>query len=79
MELRCDSKKFGELTDDFLEVKCPSKFCGAAPGVVVLHRFDPLTGELMNTRRFRDPGPGLPEEVQVKNGSRHDSAALRST
>lgn len=58
MEFRCDSKKFGELTEEGqLEVKCPSKFCGAAPGVVVLHRFDSVTGILVETKRFRDPVP----------------------
>lgn len=79
MDLRCESKKFGELTDDgLLEVKCPSKFCGAAPGIVVLHRFDAFTGEILSTQRFRDPGPAANEEVQV-NGARHNSVALRST
>lgn len=76
MELRCDSKKFGELTEDgVLEVKCSSKFCGAAPAVVVLHRFDPLTGELLSTRRFRDPVPVVIEEVH--NGTQHHPASVR--
>lgn len=78
MEIRCDTKKFGELTDDgWLEIKCPSKFCGAAPGTVVIHRFDPDTGKLVETKRFRDPGP----ESVLKGGTdaaRHDSAAVRS-
>lgn len=79
MDLRCESKKFGELTEDGqLEVKCPSKFCGAAPGIVVLHRFDALTGELLGSKRFRDPGPVATEEVQV-NGARHNFAAVRPT
>lgn len=57
MEIRCESKMWGELTvDGYWEIKCPSKFCGAAPDVVVLHRFDPVTGELFETKRFRDPG-----------------------
>lgn len=77
MDLRCDNKKFGELTDDgYIEVKCPSKFCGAASGIVVLHRFDPLTGELITTKRFRDPVPVETEEVQ--NGTQHHRVALRS-
>ena len=77
MELRCESKKFGELTEDgMLEVKCPSKFCGAAPGVVVLHRFDALTGALLNTKRFRDPVPvQVTREVQ-ENDNAH-SASVR--
>lgn len=58
MELRCSSKKHGELTDEGLfEVKCSSRFCGAGPGVVVLHRFNPQTGLIVKTLRFRDPGP----------------------
>lgn len=78
MDLRCDAKKFGELTEcGKLEVKCPSKFCGAAPGVVVLHRFDPLTGELLETKRFRDPGPDALKEVQ-HNAIDNNRAAVRA-
>lgn len=78
MDIRCDSKKFAELTDDgLIEVKCSSKFCGAAPGVVVIHRFDPLSGALLETKRFRDPVPIAIKEVQ-HNGSGYDSAPLRS-
>lgn len=78
MDLRCGSKKFGELTEDgILEVKCSSKFCGASPEVVVLHRFDPLTGDLLSTQRFRDPVPVVIEEVQ--NGTQHDPAPVRSS
>jgi len=77
MELRCDNKKFAELADDgYIEVKCSSRFCGAAPGVVVLHRFDPLTGELITTKRFRDPVPVETEEVQ--GATQHHPVALRS-
>lgn len=76
MELRCEHKKFGELTDDgYIEVKCPSKFCGA-PGTVVIHRFDPLTGELITTKRFRDPVPVKDEEVQ--GATQHNPVAVRS-
>ncbi len=58
VQIRCESKMWGELTaDGYWEIKCPSKFCGAAPGIVVLHRFDPKNGELLETKRFRDPGP----------------------
>jgi hypothetical protein len=77
MDLRCRAKKFGELTDDgVIEIKCSSKFCGE-PGTVVIHRFDPLTGKLIETKRFRDPVPVVNEEVQ-DNGSRHDSASVWS-
>jgi len=79
MEIRCEAKKFGELTEDgWLEVKCPSKFCGAAPGVVVIHRFNPETGKLLETKRFREPGP----ESVLKGGTdaaRHNPVAIRSS
>lgn len=55
MDLRCEAKKHGEIGDGVVEIKCSSRFCGAGPGVVVLHRFSTATGELMETRRFKDP------------------------
>jgi hypothetical protein len=54
IEIRCDSKKFGELLDGIIEIKCSSKFCGAEPGVIVLHKFD-LWGKLIDTVRLREP------------------------
>jgi hypothetical protein len=58
MDLRCDGgKKHGVLIDSgVLEVKCISPHCGAVKGVVVLHRFDTMTGELLSTKRYKDPG-----------------------
>lgn len=56
MDLRCEAKKHGELNDSLVEIKCSSRFCGAGPGVVVIHRFDASTGELRETLRFKDPG-----------------------
>jgi hypothetical protein len=56
MELRCQNKKHGEMTSDgLLEVSCDSRFCGKEPGVVVLHRFKPETGELVETLKFKAP------------------------
>lgn len=58
-QLRCAAKLHGELVIDgerkLIEVKCSSRFCGHAPGTVVLHRFDAVTGELAETRQFKDP------------------------
>lgn len=73
MDLRCGAKKHGELADSLVEIKCSSRFCGAAAGVVVIHRFDVTTGELVDTRQFKDPAR--------RKGSRDDSvhrAAVRS-
>ena len=58
-ELRCPSKKHAELADGLIEVKCNSRFCGARDGVVVLHRFDALTGDLVVTNQFKDPKKGI--------------------
>ncbi len=56
MDLRCDSKKHGVLLDSgLIEVKCDSKFCGHGAGVTVLHRFDAMTGELVDTHMYKDP------------------------
>jgi len=64
MDLRCTAKKHGELDEAFIEFKCSSRFCGAGPGVVVIHRFDASTGELRETLQFKDPG---------RKGSHHGS------
>lgn len=64
MELRCGNGiKFGDLHDGVLEVKCRSSRCGHGEGSVVIHRFDPLTGELLETKRFKDPATGRKERV----------------
>lgn len=56
MDLRCDHKKHGEIIEGVLEIKCSSRFCGAGAGrVVVIHRWDVLTGERLDDRRFAVP------------------------
>lgn len=56
-ELRCDSGILhAVLTDEgYLEVKCRSNRCGKERGVVVIHRFNAQTGNLIETRRFQEP------------------------
>lgn len=54
-EARCDNVKHFEIVDEVIEVKCRARFCGHGPGVVVIHKFDPKTGELLGTNSFRDP------------------------
>lgn len=58
MDLRCENGiKFGELfvEERLLDVKCRSSRCGAERGVVVIHRFDLGSGNLLATKRFKDP------------------------
>lgn len=56
IELRCGGTLHGIMREPtHLEVKCKRRSCGVRPGVVVLHTFDIQTGELTQTRRFRDP------------------------
>lgn len=54
-EIRCPSRIHGKVVEGRLEVKCPSKHCGAGGGVLVFHYFDLLTGDLLETRTFREP------------------------
>lgn len=81
-ELRCSGNKVhGILVEEeaeephgILEVRCDSKFCGKAPGVVVLHRFD-LSDGTVHTRRYSEPHQ-LKE--RIAHGSRKPDSAVRS-
>ena len=56
MELRCPSRiLFGILEGGVIEIKCRSQRCGAGQGKVVLHRFSIATGELIETKKYKDP------------------------
>lgn len=56
MDLRCEYKRHGiVIAPRMFEVKCDSRLCGARSGVVVLHRFDLETGDLIETIRFKQP------------------------
>lgn len=55
-ELRCNAKLHGIVVElGLIEIKCDSRFCGAGPGIAVLHRFDIATGDLVETKRFMNP------------------------
>ncbi len=56
-ELRCEGNLYGILSDDHktIEVRCKRSRCGAAPGVVVLHTISLSSGEVTDTKRFREP------------------------
>lgn len=73
MELRCPAKKHGELSDSFVEIKCSSRFCGAGQGVIVIHRFDASTAELVETRKFKDP-----VRKEKSHAAQHHSASVRT-
>lgn len=75
MDLRCRYKLHGVLRDEeVVEFKCDSKFCGHRPGkVVVIHRFNIRTGELLKTMKFQDP-----RSKRRIDGSSNQSAAVRS-
>lgn len=58
MELRCASKKHGEVLTDatgIVEFSCDSRFCGKRPGVTVRHQFDLATGEMVSDHRYKNP------------------------
>jgi hypothetical protein len=63
-EVRCASKKFGEVTNKsqgILEAVCTSRFCKTRPDEVVLHRWDleqlNVNGsiKMIETKRFKRP------------------------
>ena len=56
-QLRCDGNLYGVLDDDHLtlEVKCKRRGCGYEHGVVVLHTISLATGQVITTKRFREP------------------------
>lgn len=55
VELRCNGKLHGILQAEVIEIKCNSRWCGAKPGVVVLHHFNAESGALLDTKLFKDP------------------------
>lgn len=62
-DLRCEFKLFGRLTDDgLLEVKCNTDRHAHGKGVVVFHYFDLNTGNMKDTRIFREPAPLFKKE-----------------
>jgi hypothetical protein len=72
MDLRCEFIKHAELIKPgVIEFKCRSRKCGHGPGIVVLHRFDTNTGELLSTDIFRDP-------EGVNNGTTRQRDSVRN-
>lgn len=71
MELRCGGTMHGRMDGFLLEVKCHRRSCGSKPGVVILHTFDVTTGELVSTKRFKDP--------VKKKGSSNGSSGSRTS
>jgi hypothetical protein len=55
-ELRCRSRKHGELGPGWIEFRCASVFCGSKPGVVVIHRFYFDRPGEPETSKYKDPG-----------------------
>lgn len=57
VQLRCDGTLFGLLSDDrtTVEVKCKRRKCGYAAGIIILHTLSLETGQVISTKRFREP------------------------
>lgn len=81
MELRCPGNKLHglvvEAASGVVEFRCDSKFCGKAPGTVVLHRFDLSTGDV-TTRRYSEPNRQFNLAERQVHGTSHEHAPLRS-
>ena len=54
-ELRCAAKLHGVIKDRFIEVKCSSRFCGADSQTIVFHYFNPETGLMVKTAKYKNP------------------------
>lgn len=74
--MRCDHKLHGIVNNGVVEVKCGSALCGHRPGVVVIHKFDGITGELITTALYKDTPKINSKEGQV-NGRRKRSTSVR--
>lgn len=56
VELRCPQNQLlGVLVDGRLEIRCRNLRCGYKPGVLVVHRFDPMSGSFIDTKKYQDP------------------------
>lgn len=56
VELRCPSGELhGILKGNLVEFRCKNVRCKQGQPVVVYHYYDPVTGVLKDTKRFRDP------------------------
>lgn len=54
-ELRCPRTLQAVITDEgLIEIKCRHGKCGASSSVTVLHRYDPKSGTLVKTTKFRN-------------------------
>jgi hypothetical protein len=54
-ELRCPSRVHGRVvSEDVVEVRCASRWCGKRAGVVILHRFEISSGKLLETRQYKN-------------------------
>lgn len=56
-DLRCPTRLHARLTDTgLIEIKCRNNGdpCGASAEVTVMHYFDPISGELVETKKFRN-------------------------
>lgn len=63
------------LEDGILEFKCRSSRCGAGRGKVIIHRFSATSGDLLETKVFKDP---TDRKVGEQDGSAGSCSALWS-
>lgn len=70
-DLRCERRLHGRLLRidgrPVLEISCRSALCGKRDGVVVLHYWSCETGELLNTKRFKEVPHGLGQRAAVRH------------
>lgn len=75
MDLRCDHGILhGVIPEEgVVEFRCRSARCGHEPGVVVIHKFNTHTGELIQTNIYAEP-----KRKETTSASSRIRTALRS-
>lgn len=56
VDFRCPGTLHGILRDGLIERKCSHIACTQGRPVTVFHYWDPNTGELVDTKVYKDPG-----------------------
>lgn len=59
VDVRCPSRIQFRVEDERIEIMCSSKHCGAGNGAVILHYYNAITFEFIETVKYRNPAAYL--------------------
>lgn len=75
VEYRCKGKVHGVRKrypngEEYVEMRCKDHWCtDRETGVVVMHYFNPETGELHHTKKYSNATPTTSERLQLESNS----------